>query len=90
MKGSKISAILVIAVGQAGKPYMLDWATIDGDGGTSSGEPYLLSGTMAHLDAGRRGGGPYELPGGFWAAGSLCAVDFCHYARFADHRLRAD
>ena len=82
--------LLLIAVptlGQTGGPYMLNWSTIDGGGGTSSGGSYVLTGTIGQADAAYSAGGQYELLGGFWPGGPLCFVDFHHFARFADYWL---
>ena len=67
--------------------YELSWSTIDGGGGISSGGQYVVMGTSGQSDAAWSAGGNYELLGGFWPGGPLCAVDFYHYARFADYWL---
>ena len=41
-----ILAMISPALCQTGGPYVLDWSTIDGGGGTSSGGPYTLTGTI--------------------------------------------
>lgn len=74
---------------QSGGPYVLEWSTIDGGGGTSSGGPYVLSGTIGQPDAAYSAGGPYEVLGGFWSGGPLCIVDFHDFARFADYWLES-
>jgi hypothetical protein len=53
--------------------YSIDWATIDGGGGTSSNGQYVVSGTIGQPDANQQPmtGGNYSLTGGFW---SLFAV----------------
>lgn len=63
-----------------GGPYVLDWYTIDGGGGTSSGGPYTLSGTIGQPDAAAPfSGGPYTLEPGFWpgatGTGAPCPCD---------------
>ena len=80
-------AMIGLASGQTGGPYVLEWSTIDGGGGTSSGGSYVLSGTIGQPDAAYSAGGQYELLGGFWPGGRLCFVDFRHFARFADYWL---
>jgi hypothetical protein len=75
------------ALGQSGGPYVLEWSTIDGGGGTSSGGPYSLIGTIGQPDAAYSAGGGYELLGGFWPGGPLCFVDCEHFARFAERWL---
>jgi len=72
---------------QSGGPYVLEWSTIDGGGGTSSGGQYTLTGTIGQPDAGWSSGGSYELLGGFWSGGPLCFVDFESFARFAEQWL---
>ncbi len=74
-------------LGQTGGQYDLSRSTIDGGGGTSSSGQYLISGTIGQYDAAYSAGGDYELLGGFWPGGSLCVVDFHHFARFADYWL---
>ena len=49
-----------------GQPYVIDWFTIDGGGGTSTGGVYSISGTIGQPDAGRLTGASYTLDGGFW------------------------
>jgi len=75
------------AFAQSGGPYVLEWSTIDGGGGTSSGGSYALTGTIGQPDAAYSAGGQYELLGGFWPGGPLCFVDFKHFARFAEYWL---
>ena len=79
------TALVVAAAGTAfasdrssGGPYVLDWYTIDGGGGTSSGGAYTLSGTIGQHDASTPlSGGAYELGPGFWyGAGVDCVSDF--------------
>ena len=47
--------------------FSIDWATIDGGGGTSAGSIYSVSGTIGQPDAGPMTGGSYSLLGGFWS-----------------------
>ena len=47
--------------------FNIDWATIDGGGGTSSGGIFSVSGTIGQPDAGSMTGGSYSLLGGFWS-----------------------
>jgi hypothetical protein len=68
--------------GQSGGPYVLDWSTIDGGGGTSSGGQYVLTGTIGQPDAAYSSGGDYEMLGGFWPGRPFCFVDFEHFAKF--------
>jgi len=51
--------------------YSIDWASIDGGGGTSTRGVYTVSGTIGQPDAGTLTGGNFALSGGFW---SLVAV----------------
>jgi hypothetical protein len=85
-----VVCLLVIssAYGQSGGPYVLEWSTIDGGGGTSSGGEYVLSGTAGQPDAGEMTGGQYEVSGGFWPGGPECLVNFRHFARFAEYWLQ--
>jgi hypothetical protein len=51
-------------------PYIIDWFTVDGGGGTSSGGTFALSGTIGQPEAGTlSSGGDFELVGGFWTGG---------------------
>jgi len=52
--------------------YSIDWATIDGGGGTSTGGVYSVSGTIGQPDAGSMSSGNYTLQGGFW--GVIAAI----------------
>jgi hypothetical protein len=70
-----------------GGPYVLEWSTIDGGGGTSSGGSFAVTGTAGQPDAGEMFGGQYELLGGFWPGGAVCIVEFHHFARFAEYWL---
>ncbi len=76
-----------LALAQTGGPYVLEWSTIDGGGGTSSGGTYTVMGTIGQPDAAYSEGGQYELLGGFWPGEPLCKVDFRLFARFADYWL---
>ncbi|MFH1615981.1 MAG: hypothetical protein ABIG61_12970 [Planctomycetota bacterium] len=82
-----IFALLTSVSGQSGKPYALEWHTIDGGGGTSSGGQYVVTGTIGQHDAAYSEGGQYELLGGFWPGGSLCIVNFEDFVRFAQYWL---
>lgn len=47
--------------------YTLNWATVDGGGGTfSTGDGYSLGGSAGQPDAGNLSGGDYTLRSGFW------------------------
>jgi len=83
------TAILPVSYAQTGGPYVLEWSTIDGGGGTSSGGQYNLTGTIGQPDAGYSKGGNYELLGGFWPGGPLCFVEFDDFARFAEYWLQS-
>ena len=72
---------------QSGGPYVLEWSTIDGGGGTSSGGQYLVRGTIAQHDAAYSQGQQYELLGGFWPGEPMCFINFEHFARFAEYWL---
>jgi hypothetical protein len=66
-----LMAVLLLtssALASSGGPYVLDWYTMDGGGGTSIGGVYALSGTIGQADAGMLSGGSYTLTGGFWGA----------------------
>jgi len=82
-----IFTVLTPAAGQSGGPYILDWSTIDGGGGTSSSGQYVLTGTIGQPDAAYSAGGNYEMLGGFWPGGPLCIVEFSDFARFAENWL---
>lgn len=47
--------------------YSINWATIDGGGGTSAGGVYSLSGTIGQPVAGKQTGDGYTLEGGLWS-----------------------
>ncbi len=79
-----IMLFTILVASTASGQYDLSWRTIDGGGGTSSGGTYVVMGTTGQPDAGVMSGGDYELLGGFWPGGSLCIVDFRHFARFAE------
>lgn len=64
----------------SGGPYVLDWYTIDGGGGTSTGGAlgqYQLTGTVGQHDADTSlGGGAYDVMPGFWhGVETFCAAD---------------
>ena len=84
-----IFALLTPVSGQSGGPYVLEWSTIDGGGGTSSGGQFVLTGTIGQPDADYSAGDSYELLGGFWPGGPLCFVSFDDFARFAGHWLES-
>jgi hypothetical protein len=66
-----LTAVLLLtssALASSGGPYVLDWFTVDGGGGTSTGGMYSLSGTAGQADAGAMSGGTFTLWGGFWGA----------------------
>ncbi|MHC4396143.1 MAG: hypothetical protein ACYS1A_10865 [Planctomycetota bacterium] len=69
---------------QSGGPYVLDWSTIDGGGGTSTAGQYLVRGTIGQHDAAYSQDHQYELLGGFWPGEPSCVVDFEHFALFAE------
>jgi hypothetical protein len=58
--------LLVIGF-QAWGQYAINWATIDGGGGTSAGGVYSVTGTVGQPDAGSMSGGKFTIQGGFWA-----------------------
>ncbi len=59
--------LLILLCPVASAQYAIDWATIDGGGGSSVGGVYSLSGTVGQPDAGALSGGNFTLVGGFWA-----------------------
>ena len=63
-----LAAALLLTAGAVAEaqPFVIDWFTIDGGGGTSRGGNYTLSGTIGQPDAGALSGGGYTLEGGFW------------------------
>lgn len=71
---------------QSGGPYVLEWSTIDGGGGTSSNGNYVLRGTIGQPDAGQISGGDYTVTGGFWFV-PACIVDLNDLSAFVDHWL---
>lgn len=77
----------MVAFGQTGSDYELNWSTIDGGGGRSSGGPFTLTGSISQPDAGYSSGGEFEVLGGFFGAGQLCIVEFDDFARFAQYWL---
>jgi hypothetical protein len=58
--------LALTALAAHGQNYTVDWATIDGGGGTSTGGVYSVTGTIGQPDAGRLSGGNYSIEGGFW------------------------
>jgi hypothetical protein len=59
-----VSVLCPLALAQS---YSIDWATLDGGGGTSAGGVYSVSGTVGQPDAGGlMAGASYTLQGGFW------------------------
>jgi hypothetical protein len=79
-----LTMLLILAYSSASGQYELSWYTIDSGGGRSAGWPYTLMGTIGQPDAAYSSGSNYELLAGFWPGGSLCFVDFGHFARFAE------
>lgn len=72
---------LVLAFSSASaQPFTIDWASIDGGGGTSFGGAYSLTASIGQPDAGTPlSGGIYTLTGGFLAgvgAVPSCLADF--------------
>ena len=65
-------ALLAMTISLPAQTCSIDWATIDGGGGTSTGSVYSVSGTIGQPDAAGMSGGNYTLQGGFW--GVLTAV----------------
>ena len=63
-----VTLVASVAVGQL----TLDWATVDGGGGSSTGGVYSVIGTIGQPDAGKMSGGNYSIDGGFW--GLIAAV----------------
>ncbi len=59
--------VLALTVAVHAQPYVLDWHTLDGGGGTSTGGAYALAGTLGQPDAGTMTGGSFTLQGGFWS-----------------------
>lgn len=60
-----LAAALATAVAQS---YSLNWATIDGGGGTSTGGVFAVRGTIGQPEAGGpMTGGSFAVTGGFWA-----------------------
>jgi hypothetical protein len=60
-----ILVMMSSAIAQSGGPYVLEWSTIDGGGGTSSGGSYTLSSTIGQPDAAYSAAGQYEVLSGF-------------------------
>ncbi len=72
LPGAKLTVAFVLLLGAAaaasGQTFSLDWATLDGGGGTSTGGLYAVTGTIGQPDAGAAmSSGPYSLTGGFWS-----------------------
>jgi hypothetical protein len=63
---------LLVTSFQAWGQYAINWATIDGGGGTSAGGVYSVTGTVGQPDAGSLSGGKFTIQGGFW--GVIAAV----------------
>ena len=68
-------------------PYVLEWTTIDGGGGTSAGGPYVLTATIGQPDAAYSQSEVFIVMGGFWPAGPMCLVNLEHFANFAEYWL---
>ena len=66
-----ILAMISLAWCMTGGPYVLEWSTIDGGGGTSSGGAYILRGTIGQPDAAWSSGGKYQVLGGFWGGAPI-------------------
>ena len=65
-----LAAALLLTAGAVAEaqPFVIDWFTIDGGGGTSTGGIYSVSGTIGQPDAGGpMTGGNFSLVGGFWS-----------------------
>jgi hypothetical protein len=68
MKQITILSVLLISTASFAQQYSIDWATIDGGGGTSTGGGYSVSGTIGQPDAGvTMTNVQYAVTGGFWA-----------------------
>jgi len=61
--GVMLLAFGLPALGQS----LIDWATLDGGGGTSTGGTFSVTGSIGQPDAGAMGGGAFSLTGGFWS-----------------------
>ena len=68
MKALLFAGVFLLAASRLAhaQPYSLDWATVDGGGGTISSNAYSLSGTVGQPEAGVLSGIGYKLEGGFW------------------------
>jgi hypothetical protein len=66
--------LLFLSVSHA-QQYAIDWATVDGGGGTSTGGVYSVSGTIGQPDAAVQSmaGDKYSLVGGFWSVIAVAA-----------------
>lgn len=61
-------ALALTAGSAVAQSYSLNWATIDGGGGTSTGGVFAVRGTIGQPDAGGpMTGGSFAVTGGFWA-----------------------
>lgn len=61
-------ALALTAGSAVAQSYSLNWATIDGGGGTSTGGVFTVRGTIGQPDAGGPlTGGSFAVTGGFWA-----------------------
>jgi len=76
-------AVIALTTHQAAaQPFVVDWHTIDGGGGTSTGGAFALEGTIGQFDAGvTMTGGSFEVHGGYW--GPVDADGPCSVADFA-------
>ncbi len=62
-----LAMLLGFSTSGLAQTYALNWATIDGGGGTSTGGVYSVSGTIGQPDAsGPMTNGVYSVTGGFW------------------------
>jgi hypothetical protein len=60
--------MFLLASSALAQTYSINWATIDGGGGTSTGGVYQVSGTIGQPDAGpTMSGGNFSITGGFWS-----------------------
>jgi hypothetical protein len=70
------AAAVLLAAGQAGGQFEINWHTVDGGGAASStGGAFDLSGTIGQPDAQTSSvmnGGTFELTGGFWPVTQVC------------------
>lgn len=62
-----LAVLLGLSVSGLAQTYAINWATIDGGGGTSTGGVYSVSGTIGQPDASApMTNGVYSVTGGFW------------------------